>query len=135
MRGLIAFFTIPLLLMLGGAVPLPEGPAEAPQGLPTISLSVKKVGQVWKVVQTGTTNTDVRAKKGQKIIFSAEGTDVYFQFGETGLFGGHTKYLQNGKTLNLVVGNVANGTYVYAAFCLGPKEYAEGGSPPKIIVD
>jgi len=135
MRGPVAILVPFLIVLLLGATTAPAPSESTPQGLPTINVSVKKVGEVWKVVQTGTTNVSVRARKGQKIVFMAEGTDVYFQFDNDGLFGGHTKYLKSGNKMTLTVGNVAKGTYIYAAFCMGPKQFAEGGSPPKIIVD
>lgn len=100
-----------------------------------VNLSVKMVGNVWKVVIAGTTQTEVRVVQGQKVIFNAEGSDVYIQFDNDQLFGGHTKTIKNGKKLTLGVGKVAKGVYTYSAFCSGPGVFAEGGSPPKIIVD
>lgn len=103
--------------------------------LKNVDVSFVKVGNVWKAVLTGTTNTFVHVVPGQKVIFHAEGSDVYIQFDNDQLFGGHYRTIKNGKTLTLGVGNVAKGIYVYAAFCVGPKVFAQGGSPPKIIVD
>lgn len=107
------------------------------QSAPTkvVDVSIMKIDNVWKVVLTGTTDTEVRVVRGQKLVFNAVGTDVYFQFDNDSLFGGHKKFIKNGKKLTLGVGKVAKGIYTYSAFCLGPMEFAEGGSPPKIIVD
>jgi hypothetical protein len=131
---------ISLLLILAGAGLLLMGLKDGYQQQTTTSpkdvhLSVKKVGTVWKVVVTGTTNTEVHVVTGQKVVFHAEGSDVYFQFDNEKLFGGHTRSVKNGKTLTLGVGNVSKGVYTYAAFCAGPKVFAQGDSPPKIIVD
>ena len=133
---IVRFALVVLCLFLANVVSGPDGAQVVSQTLPSdVHLSVKLVGNVWKVVITGTTQTAVRVVKGQKIVFHAEGSDVYFQFGESNLFGGHTKAVANGKTLMLPVGNVAKGTYAYAAFCTGANVFAEGDSPPKIIVD
>lgn len=100
-----------------------------------VNVSITKVGKIWKAVLTGTATTAVHVNPGDKVIFHAEGTDVYFQFDNDQLFGGHNKSLKNGKKLTLGVGQVAKGVYTYSAFCTGPKVFAQGDSPPKIIVD
>lgn len=130
MRIMLRLLSVGLLTAAVSVVSLGQQPA-----LKDINLSVKKIGNVWKVVVAGTTTTEVHVVKGQRVIFTAEGSDLYFQFDNTNLFGGHTKFLKNGQKLTLGVGAVAKGIYVYSVFCDGPKAYAEGGSPPKIIVD
>lgn len=126
----LSFFSF-LFLSISGFKPI-QDPAVIPK---VVNVSITKIESVWKVVLTGTTNTEVHVIPGQKIVFHAEGTDVYFQFDRDSLFGGHKKFIKNGKKLTLGVGKVAKGIYTYSAFCLGPMEFAEGGSPPKIIVD
>ena len=128
---------LPFLVLLFSGVALGQDTPEPTQQEPPkdVDLSIKKIGNVWKVVITGTTETDVHVTEGQKVIFHAEGSDVYIQFDNDKLFGGHTKTIKNGKQLTLGVGKVAKGIYTYAAFCSGPGVFAEGGSPPKIIVD
>ncbi len=102
----------------------------------THKLTVKKINNQWKVVVSGTTTTEVKAKPGDKIEWTAEGSDMYFQFLDTNLFGGFTKVVKNGKTLTLSVGNAAKrGVNYYAVFCTASNEYATGGSPPKIIIE
>jgi hypothetical protein len=126
----IIAFTAIFLLLAG------FGQQQQKQSTPKdVNLSITKVDTVWKVVLTGTTTTAVHVVPGQKIIFHAEGTDVYFQFDNDKLFGGHIRSLRNGKKLTLGVGQVAKGVYTYSAFCEGPKVFARGDSPPKIIVD
>ncbi len=132
MRIFIQVIALPVLLLFIGGF----GPQQDQTTLPkAVDVSITKIDSVWKVVLTGTTNTSVHVVPGQKIVFHAEGTDVYFQFDRDSLFGGHKKFIKNGKKLTLGVGKVAKGIYTYSAFCLGPMEFAEGGSPPKIIVD
>lgn len=132
MMSFIRAITLPLLFLFMSGF----GPTQTPQDAPKdVHVSIAKVENVWKVVLTGTTITEVHVVEGQKIIFHAEGTDVYLQFDDTNLFGGHLKMIKNGKTLVLGVGQVEKGVYTYSAFCDGPKVFAVGDSPPKIIVD
>ncbi len=131
----LSFLPILALVVYGMTLGL-HAPVQATQDAPDdLNLSIKKVGNVWRVVLTGTTETEVHAVEGQKIIFHAEGSDVYLQFDNDKLFGGHTRTIKNGKTLTLGVGQVEKGVYVYAAFCTTPGVFAQGGSPPKIIID
>jgi hypothetical protein len=111
-------------------------PVQNPSALPKdVNISITKVDSVWKAVLTGTKITEIHVVPGQKVIFHAEGTDVFFQFDSDTLFGGHAKSIKNGKKLTLGVGKVQKGIHTYSAFCVGPQVYAEGDSPPKIIVD
>lgn len=101
------------------------------------NLQVRKVRNKWKVVESqDSTKTTVRAKKGEKIIWEAVGSDVYFQFMDDKLFGNYTRVLKDGHKLVLSVGNNAKtGVNHYAVFCIADLEYATGDSPPVIIVD
>ncbi len=137
MRSFTRVLMLPFLVIsLSGVLLGQDAPAPDQQEPPAdLHLSIKKVGNVWKAVLTGTTQTEVHVTEGQKIIFHAEGTDVYLQFDNDKLFGGHTRVIKNGQKLTLGVGQVEKGVYVYAAFCTTPGVYAVGGSPPKIIVD
>lgn len=136
MKIISKILILPLALaVFGGMLFEASAPAPTEAPLADVNVSIKKVGNVWKAVLTGTTNTKVHVVKGQKVIFHAEGSDVYFQFENTNLFGGHDKMIKNGKTLTLGVGQVAKGVYTYAAFCSTPGVFAQGDSPPKIIVD
>jgi hypothetical protein len=125
----IAFPMIFLLLAAFGQEPQKKPPSK------NVDVSIKMVDSVWKAVLTGTTKTEVHVYPGDKVIFHAEGTDVFFQFDNDKLFGGHNKSVKNGKKLTLGVGQVAKGEYIYSAFCFGPQVFAQGDSPPKIIVD
>lgn len=136
------FFTIfvvtitGLLILFSGKFIGLQG--QAPQNNRTNhQLTVMQVGNKWKVVvNRDTSQTELTVKRGDKITWTAEGTDAYFQFMGTKLFGNYTRTLKEGKKLTLVVGKLAKrGLHHYAVFCLTGKAYAEGGSPPKINVE
>ncbi len=103
----------------------------------THELEIKKINNKWKVVLKGDdSETTIRAKRGDVIKWTAVGTDAYFQFMDTDLVGRYTDFIAAGKTKPLTIGNRAKDSVnVYAVFCLQGKEYAEGDSPPMIIID
>ena len=100
-------------------------------------LSIKKIGKEWKVVDANDNNkTKVKAKKGERISWKAEGTEVYFQFMDDKLFKKYNEKSKSGKPMVLKInGNAEKKTYAYAVFCLEDSSFATGDSPPKIIVD
>jgi hypothetical protein len=110
-----------------------------------VDLKVVKVDDVWKVVDASDyTKAEVKVKKKDTIVWTADGTDTYFQFpgrlfnpsGEAdSLADGYTKFLRDGKKLKLKVKDDAlAGTYIYAVFCTANGEFAKGDTPPKIII-
>lgn len=100
-------------------------------------LSIKKIGKEWKVVDAADNKkTEVKAKKGERIAWKSEGTEVFFQFMDDRLFKKYNEKSKKGKELVLKInGKAAKKTYTYAVFCLEDSTFATGGSPPKIIVD
>ncbi len=100
-------------------------------------LTIKKVHNKWKViVGQDTLRTRITVKRGEKITWTAEGTDAYFQFTGYKLFGNYTRALKDGKKLTLMVGSEApKGIHYYAVFCTADNKYAEGESPPRIVVE
>ena len=100
-------------------------------------LSIKKIGKEWKVVDAADNKkTEVKAKKGERIAWKAEGTEVFFQFMDEKLFKKYNEKSKSGKELVLKInGNAEKKTYAYAVFCLADSSFATGGSPPRIIVD
>jgi hypothetical protein len=110
---------------------LGQGPPKA------VEISITKVKKKWKVVDsTDSTKTDIKGKRGQKIVWTANGSDVYFQFLDENLVGNYTRRLKDGQKLTLVIGpNAKKGVNYYAVFCLSDSTYAEGGSPPKITIE
>ena len=108
-------------------------------------LKIMKIGGIWKVVnETDTTKKKVVAQRNDTIIWTAEGTDAYFQFPDSifkpigphdSLQNGYTKFLRNEKKLSLKIKmNAPLKTYIYAVFCIADSTYAQGDSPPKIIL-
>ncbi len=129
-----------LMVLLGMYFVPPSPPAK------DVDLKIVKVEGVWKVVDASdSTKTMVKVKKKDTIIWTAEGTDTYFQFpaklfnavGKAdSLADGYTKFLKDGKKLKLKVKDDAlAGTYDYAVFCTADGEFAQGESPPKIVIE
>ena len=132
------FAVIAALILMGGVVTWSfKIFAVASQTPPTVhALSIMKVNNVWKVVDAeDSTKTLVIAKRGEKVIWTARGSDVYFQFMDKKLFGWNTKTLKDGRQLVLPVGRLArSGPNPYAVFCLADKQFATGDSAPVIII-
>ena len=110
-----------------------------------IDLKIIKIKNVWKVVPSvRTSKKAVYAAAGDTVTWSAVGTDAHFQFPMNIftpanrahlLVGGYTKSLKDGKLLKLKIKNNAKpGEVVYAVFCTPDNLFAEGSTPPKIIV-
>lgn len=141
MNRFIVMVVVPLLaFVIAGAdlsTPADDGSGAASQNQPTThKLTIKQVNNKWKVVVSGTTITEVKAKRGDKIEWTAEGTDAYLQFLDTELVGSFTKKVPKGGKLTLPVSSAAKrGVNYYAVFCTATNDYAEGGSPPKIIIE
>ena len=111
----------------------------------TTTLIVTKLDGVWRVVDANdTSNTQIKVKKKDTIVWEVEGTDAVFQFplhlfdpadSADALTDGYTKTVKAGHKLKLKVRSDAqSGTYEYAVFCKTDGAFARGGSPPKIIV-
>lgn len=101
------------------------------------NVSFRKSGRKWRPGHKhDPSNIELRTRKGESIVWEADDSDIYFQFHDINLFGAHTMVLKKGEKLVLKVGeNAPKGNHVYAAFCLKDREYAEGNSPPIIIVE
>jgi len=100
-------------------------------------ISIKKLNNKWKTLDADDhSKTKVKVKRGEKIVWEAEGTDLYFQFMDDKLFGNYTKSLKAGQKLSLTVGpNAVQGENKYAVFHHSEKQFIEGNSPPAIIVE
>jgi len=118
----------------------------APPALKTYELKVIKVEGVWRVVDaTDYSKRKVKVKKKDTIVWTVEETDTYFQFpakmfnpvGKAdSLIEGYTKFVRDGKKLKLKVKDDAPaGTYEYAVFCTADGVFAQGESPPKIVIE
>jgi CO dehydrogenase/acetyl-CoA synthase alpha subunit len=143
MRNKIIVFTVGIFItaLLAGFIVISGPPA--PQ---KYEMVIRKVDGVWKVVDaTDIKKTQVHARKKDVIVWTSEGTDAYLQFPdklfnpvdpEDSLKHGFTKFLKSGKKVKLRVrDDVLAGTYEYAVFCTADGVFAEGDSPPKIVIE
>lgn len=111
-----------------------------------IKYSVKKIDGTWYVVNEQNKPTPINAKGNDMIEWSAEGSDLSFQFPSesnailtkedgTALPKGYVVNLKDGKKLKLKVKNDApKGSYEYAVYVTADGTYAEGSSPPILII-
>lgn len=109
-------------------------------------LKVIKLEGVWRVVDaTDYSNRKIKVKKKDSIVWTVEGTNAYFQF-PTSIFNpdgvsdslknGSTKFIADGKKLKLKIKDDAPlGPQVYAVFCSADGVFAQGESPPQIIIE
>ncbi len=104
---------------------------------PVHYLTIVKINNKWLVVQEGDTlSGPVTVRRGEKVVWNSDSSDVFFQFLDTRLFGGFTRKLKAGHKLTLVVGSAARlGVHYYAVFVLKDQVFAEGGSPPSVTVE
>ncbi len=143
MKSKLIFSTISIITMffIAGFFLVPVNPPAN-----VYNLKIIKIDGTWKVVDASDySKTKIRVKKKDIIVWTAEGTDVYFQFpgklfnptaAADSLKDGYTKFLKDGKKLKLKVRSDAlSGIYEYAVFCTANGEFAKGESPPKIVID
>lgn len=102
-----------------------------------INLVIKKINGEWKVVQADDNRkTQVKAKPGQRITWTTEGTEVFFQFMTDKLFNNYNFNGKNKSKIALTVNAKAGrGMYPYAVFCMEDSTFAKGDSPPVIIIE
>jgi len=120
--------------------------APAPPAPKTYELKVVKIEGIWRVVDASDhSKKKIKVKKKDTIVWTVEGTDAHFQFSTSvfnpkgvsdSLKNGSTKFIADGKKLKLKVKDDAPvGTQVYAVFCNADGVFAQGESPPQIIID
>ncbi len=100
-------------------------------------LCIRRVQTDWKMVDPrDSAPVTVRAKRGDQVVWAAEGSDLYFQFMDTDLFGDYTCVVRDGEQITLTIGqNARAGSHRFAVFCLSGKAFVVGNSPPEIIVE
>lgn len=91
------------------------------------TVSISKVKNKWHV-------PTVEARQGEEIRWTVQEKKAHLQFMDQSLFGEWTESVSPTEPLTLEVGNVDPDTYHYAVFCTADEEYAEGDTPPKIII-
>lgn len=111
-----------------------------------IQYSVKIVDGTWKVVNEQNRPVPIEADKNDDIEWSAEGSDLVFQFPQelsvfftnedgTSVGGGYNITVADGKKLKLKVkSNAPVGRHVYSILVKKDGTFAEGSSPPIMII-
>ena len=100
------------------------------------TLVVKLINNEWRVVFVDDySKSDVTLRRGDRIRWIVEGSDVSFQFPDIRIFGDGTKVVRAGNSLVLAVSaNSPFGNFPYSVFVHESMNYARGQSPPRIIV-
>lgn len=111
-----------------------------------LKYSVKKIDTKWYVVNEQNRPVPIEAQRNDNIEWTAEGSDMVFQFPqelsvyftkEDGSYVGEGYYIavSDGDKLKLKVKNDAPlGRYVYSVLVKKDDTYAEGSSPPVLII-
>lgn len=91
---------------------------------------------VWRIVERETERIQINVARGDTVVWHApEDRDIYFQFMTEDLTGVYTEEVRQGESLTLVIGdNAETGENRYAVFVYEAREYAQGESPPMMIV-
>ncbi len=100
-------------------------------------ISIRMIDDKWKVVDArDATITDITVARGDTVVWVAPpDSDLYFQFMDEHLVGHYTQDLKKEQRLMLTIGNQARrGPNPYAVFMYDAKVYAQGDSPPQLIV-
>lgn len=109
--------------------------------------AVKKMGSSWFVVNESNQKVPVRLKANDKVEWSAEGSDLVFQFPvemskfftkEDGTAIGNifvVKVAKGDKLKLKVKGQPMKGTFTYAVYVVAGNTFAEGSSPPIMIIE
>jgi hypothetical protein len=95
------------------------------------------VDDVWKIVDADdVTRTEITVARGDTVVWTApENRDIYFQFMDEEITGTFTAELLQGESLTVVIGNDANtGDHPYAVFVHEARVFAQGESPPRMII-
>lgn len=95
------------------------------------------VDDVWKIVDADDiTRTEIVVARGDTVVWTApENRDLYFQFMDDALTGSYTEELPEGESLTIVIGNnAAEGDHPYAVFVYEARVFAQGESPPRMII-
>ena len=97
---------------------------------------IGKLNNQWKVYDTKDShNRVIHASQGDKVIWTAAGSELYFQFPDETVFDSTEATVADGHDLTLIVSMDAKpGRYTYSIFCTKEKKFATGDSPPVIII-
>jgi len=80
-------------------------------------VSIKKMNNRCKSVDArDSSKTVVKARVGEKVVWDAEGSDLYFQFVDETLFGMYTTSIKRGDSLTLTVDSRAKKAHIPTPF-------------------
>ncbi len=140
-KKIIASFLISILSILstyGNPFSPNDGAVDQDQDQRRVeyTLVVKLINNEWRVVfEDDYSKSDVTLRRGDRIRWIVEGSDVSFQFPDIRIFGDGTKVVRAGNSLVMAVSaNSPFGNFPYAVFVHESMSYARGQSPPRIIV-
>ncbi len=139
-KSYVLFFAVPLMLLLFAGKPGENYVQFNDSGyLQTVTYEMvitKSSGDTWEILNTqDSTSSDISVKPGDTVQWKANGTNVFFQFSSSKIFGKSSYNLSDGKSLTLTVSNSAPaGKYTYSAFCAAVSQFVNPDAPPVIIV-
>ena len=127
-----------LLSVFGNPLCLDDGTAAQDQDQNRVeyTLVVKLIDDEWRVVfEDDYSKSDVTVRRGDRIRWVVEGSDVSFHFPDDRIFGANTKVVKAGNSMVLAVSAKSpRGNFPYTVFVHESMNYARGQSPPRIIV-
>lgn len=132
----IAISILWILSVYGNPFPPSDESSEQDQGRVEYRLVVKVINNEWRVVfEDDYSKSDVILRRGDRIRWTVEGSDVSFQFPDARIFGDGIKVVKAGTPMVLAItANSPAGTFPYSVFVHQAMTYARGQSPPRIIV-
>ncbi len=138
-RNIITSVLISFLFILpiyGNPFSLNDDQMDQDQGRVEYTIVVKVINDEWRVVlEDDYSKSDVRVRRGDRIRWVVEGSDVSFQFPDDRIFGENTRVVKDGNSLVLAVSaRSPKGEFPYTVFVHESMTYARGQSPPRIIV-
>ncbi len=113
-----------------------SGSGQPDQARTEHNVIIRIIAGEWRVVLADDENqSDVEARRGDRIRWIVEGSDASFQFPDDRVVGHSTRKVRDGNPLVLAITNdAATGTHPYAVFIHKDQTFARGQSPPRIIV-
>lgn len=136
----VLFFAFPIILFLSSGNFVKQSNASSDFMLlksAEYDLIISKTADnTWSLTNPAdSSSSDITVKPGDTVKWTAEGSDVFFQFSSAKIFGKSNYNLLNGKSLSLVVSSSAPaGTFSYSIFCSADSQFVDPNSPPRIIV-
>jgi len=118
-----------VVLLFFSCTPREEIEPEVEIYLTTHDIEITLIEKQWKI-------RPFQVSRGDTVVWRApEDSDVYIQFMDDRLVGSYTEIIEKGQVLSKIIGQGAmQGPNPYAVFIYEEKAYAQGQSPPRLIV-